>query len=113
MSPDLPVLVTPDFPGTCEPGYKIVEEVCYKEVCTKVCKVVPETKKITPRGVLVQGGGLLPDEMSPPALLQEGLWAHLPPVRQAAVSETSHQKGSRGGMSLLQVRGRDRGGKGP
>ena len=29
----------------CEPGYTIVEEVCYKEVVTKVCKVVPDVKK--------------------------------------------------------------------
>lgn len=29
----------------CEPGYTIVEEVCYKEVVKKFCKVVPDVKK--------------------------------------------------------------------
>jgi len=34
-------------PPTCEPGYQIVEEVCYKEVVHCVCKVVPDIKKVT------------------------------------------------------------------
>jgi hypothetical protein len=34
-------------PTACEPGYTIVEEICYKEVIRKVCKAVPETKKKT------------------------------------------------------------------
>jgi hypothetical protein len=33
----------------CEPGYMIVEEICYREVVHKVCKVVPEMKKVTRR----------------------------------------------------------------
>lgn len=33
-------------PPACPPGCKIVEEVCYKEVCRDVCKPVPEVKKI-------------------------------------------------------------------
>jgi hypothetical protein len=31
----------------CEPGYRIVEEVCYKEVIHKVCRLVPDVKKVT------------------------------------------------------------------
>lgn len=29
----------------CEPGYKYVEETCYKEVCRYVCKLVPDIVK--------------------------------------------------------------------
>jgi hypothetical protein len=32
-------------PAACEPGYMIVEEVCYKDVVCKVCKPAPDTKK--------------------------------------------------------------------
>lgn len=31
----------------CEPGYQIVEEICYQDVCHKVCRVVPDVKKTT------------------------------------------------------------------
>lgn len=40
-----PAVQASDFPPVCEPGYTLVEEVCYKDVVTKVCKMVPETKK--------------------------------------------------------------------
>jgi len=31
---------------TCEPGYTIVEEICYREVVKKVCRAVPDVQKI-------------------------------------------------------------------
>jgi hypothetical protein len=31
----------------CEPGYTIVEEIAYKEVCRYVCRPVPDVKKTT------------------------------------------------------------------
>lgn len=39
----------PDKP-VCEPGYTLVEEIQYREVVRKVCRLVPETKKV-PRTV--------------------------------------------------------------
>ncbi len=37
----------PDVPPPCEPGCKMVAEVCYKEVVRKVCRTVPDVKKVT------------------------------------------------------------------
>jgi hypothetical protein len=34
-------------PPVCEPGYQIVEETCTKQVERKVCKVVPDVKKVS------------------------------------------------------------------
>ncbi len=33
------------LPPPCEPGFRIVEEIHYQEVCHDVCKIVPEVKK--------------------------------------------------------------------
>jgi hypothetical protein len=33
-------------PATCEPGYVLVEDVEYREVCKKVCRIVPIVRKI-------------------------------------------------------------------
>ncbi len=32
-------------PPPCKPGFRIVEEIHYREVCHHVCKIVPEVKK--------------------------------------------------------------------
>ncbi len=32
-------------PTCCEPGYKIVEEIRYRTVCCKACRIVPDVKK--------------------------------------------------------------------
>ena len=34
-----------ECPPVCEPGYRIVEDICYQEVKKKVCRMVPEVKQ--------------------------------------------------------------------
>jgi hypothetical protein len=35
-----------ECPPTCEPGFMIVEDICYREVIRKVCRVVPEVQQV-------------------------------------------------------------------
>ncbi len=43
----VPAAHGPGQKPACEPGYTLVEETCYKEVVRKVCRVVPEVKKVS------------------------------------------------------------------
>lgn len=55
LPPAQPILDSSVYPASCqsqgraccEPGYRIVEEICYQDVVRKCCKVVPDVKKVT------------------------------------------------------------------
>jgi len=46
LLPVPPFAPRPGAKPTCEPGYQIVEEIEYRQIVRKVCKQVPDVKKV-------------------------------------------------------------------